>query len=553
MWLEEVDEIFRGYLPYYLLIFLPIFIIVSPASPVSASSEFPVFRMQHYDLHGVAHGCRSAGINLEARSLTGWSTPRHCVVAKLKDLTVDSFRNIKLKAGALLIMLPNAISDLNPEDKQHLLMLENVMMVQEISIPVYFSKYSPELESIIKEISSNLDSNDMSKSAAEALVSSVAANGYQIVVSSSNPNIKTDAKVATIQGHLSGYSLNGKIPTIAVVAHYDSFGAAPELSFGADSNGSGVVILLELVRLFSGLYADAKTHGRYNIVFLLSGGGKMNYQGSKKWLEDQLDAQDGSLIQEASYVICLDTLAANDSIYMHVSKPPKESSPASSFYKELKSTAADFQSATVEGVHKKINLADDILAWEHERFSIRRLPAFTLSTLKSHKDFRRTTIMDTMENLNMERLVDNAKIIAEALARHVYNVSGGSVFGNTWDVNENHIETWVKYLSSQPRSPQLLSDKDNVLVSTLKDTFNKYLRDVKITHAVPDKRDPDFQFYQVTSGTVNVYSVKPAVFDLVLTLAIVLYLGAIYLFIEHFSALYTIACSLTENKKMKAN
>ena len=33
-------------------------------------------------------------------------------------------------------------------------------------------------------------------------------------------------------------------------------------------------------------------------------------------------------------------------------------------------------------VHKKINLADDFLAWEHERYSIRRLTAMTASHFK---------------------------------------------------------------------------------------------------------------------------------------------------------------------------
>lgn len=101
------------------------------------------------------------------------------------------------------------------------------MIVQEISIPVYFAQYSKRLDTIVDEISQGLDTNDMSKSAAEAMFNSIAANGYQIVVSSSNPSIKTDAKVATIQGHLAGYSADGKIPTVAVVAHYDSFGVAP--------------------------------------------------------------------------------------------------------------------------------------------------------------------------------------------------------------------------------------------------------------------------------------------------------------------------------------
>lgn len=58
MWLEECDsfaELCR-HLPYYLLIVLPIFIIISPVNPVAASHEFPVYRMHQYDLHGVPHG-----------------------------------------------------------------------------------------------------------------------------------------------------------------------------------------------------------------------------------------------------------------------------------------------------------------------------------------------------------------------------------------------------------------------------------------------------------------------------------------------------------------
>lgn len=59
MWLEDAGgfaDICKGTIPYYLLIVLPLMIILSPANPVSASHEFTVFRMQHYDIHGVAHG-----------------------------------------------------------------------------------------------------------------------------------------------------------------------------------------------------------------------------------------------------------------------------------------------------------------------------------------------------------------------------------------------------------------------------------------------------------------------------------------------------------------
>lgn len=53
---------------------------------------------------------------------------------------------------------------------------------------------------------------------------------------------------------------------------------------GSDSNGSGVVALLEIARLFSILYSNPKTRGRYNLLFLLTSGGPYNYNGTHKVL-----------------------------------------------------------------------------------------------------------------------------------------------------------------------------------------------------------------------------------------------------------------------------
>lgn len=69
------------------------------------------------------------------------------------------------------------------------------------------------------------------------------------------------------------------------------------MSFGADSNASGVSILLELARIFSQLYSSPSTRGPVNLVFLLTGAAHMNYYSTKKWIEDQLDSIEGSIIQ----------------------------------------------------------------------------------------------------------------------------------------------------------------------------------------------------------------------------------------------------------------
>ena len=86
-------------------------------------------------------------------------------------------------------------------------------------------------------------------------------------------------------------------------------------------------------------------------------------------------------------------------------------------------------------VHKKINLADENLAWEHERFAIRRIPAFSMSSLKSSTDLNlRHSILDNNSKDNKDVVVRNTRLIAEALACTVYEKTAaagcnGQIFG----------------------------------------------------------------------------------------------------------------------------
>ena len=77
------------------------------------------------------------------------------------------------------------------------------------------------------------------------------------------------------------------------------------------------------------LYNDPSSRPKYNLLFVLSGGGKFNYFGTKGLLEEQLE--ESPLLPTADYTLCLDSLLSSDDtggLYLHVSKPPKQGSKA---------------------------------------------------------------------------------------------------------------------------------------------------------------------------------------------------------------------------------
>ena len=138
MWLEQVNEIsemFRYSLPYYIAVLLPILIILSPAD---ASHEFPVYRLQHFDLQGVKYGnwsvqlsldsvgyylpllgSRSSILNYEARSMDTKLPARKCVILMINEFSVSRFRELVNEGvGAILIIIPADLDSITEDLKE---------------------------------------------------------------------------------------------------------------------------------------------------------------------------------------------------------------------------------------------------------------------------------------------------------------------------------------------------------------------------------------------------------------------------------------------------
>ncbi|XP_029989762.1 nicalin-1 [Sphaeramia orbicularis] len=518
------------------------------ALPAVSSYEFTAYRMQQYNLGQHKHGCRGAIVVAEARSADEPVLTRRCVIMKVPDFTTEKYLEAQRQnAAAILILLPKNISSIPHDAVQSFMVSESEALLKETLMPVYVVPEDEQLLYMYEEVKQAAASRT-SSIFIRVLRSMVTATAFQILVSNNSP-IKaiTDNTLVTLEGVLPGTGED--VPTIVITAHYDSYGLAPWLSYGADSNGSGVIILLELARLFQKLYSSPRTRPPYHLMFSLTGGGKYNFLGTKRWIEENLDHAESSLLHDnVAFVLCLDTLGNTDELYMHVSRPPKPDTPMQAFIQQLEEVVSSrFPWVKLGMVHKKINLVESTVAWEHERYSLRRIPGFTLSHLEDPKSELRGSVLDSMSQVDFRKLKRNGLIIAEALARYMFNLTDkGSpkdvqVFKGQMDFQDSRMSSLMSFLTSVPRATQLLDKEPGqiLLVNSLEHEFKRYLQQVNRHDFKQDKRDPDMTFFDQMNQPVVMYRVKPAAFDLFLGGCIAAYLGIVYYAIQNFGYLYT--------------
>ncbi|MBA0767517.1 hypothetical protein Gotri_016391 [Gossypium trilobum] len=306
-----------------------LFILVACVELCDAAAAVDVYRLIQYDMSGSPFGSRFAALNHHAASLhfpPGVDLSRTVLIIPLRELNITFVReyiNQKNPLGGLLVLLPEVLSfktggnkQVHEKEKMKNLLaeLERLLVHSNIPYPVYFAFENDEIDTVLADIKKN----DLMGQPATATT-----GGYKFVIPTAEPKKVASPTMTNIQGWLSGLKTDGdanQLPTIAIVASYDTFGASPALSVGSDSNGSGIVALLEIARLFSLLYSNPKTRGRYNLLFGLTSGGPYNYNGTQKWLR----SFDQRLRESIDYAICLNSIGSWDNeLWIHVSKPPE--------------------------------------------------------------------------------------------------------------------------------------------------------------------------------------------------------------------------------------
>ncbi|KAL5976467.1 hypothetical protein ACLOJK_020800 [Asimina triloba] len=463
-----------------------VFILVACVELGDAATVVDVYRLIQYDLAGAPFGSRLAGLNHHAGSLhfpPGADLSRTVVMVPIREVnltTLSEYITNKQPLGGLLLLLPQKLTNgIGGETKEGstivgkdlikslLADLEQLLVhasipVSAVQYPVYFAFEDDNINDVLADVKRN--------------------------DAAGQPATATTGGKLNFKGWLPGMKSDGdtsQLPTIAIVASYDTFGAAPALSVGSDSNGSGVVALLEIVRLFSRLYSNPKTRGRYNLLFGLTSGGPYNYNGTQKGF----------------------------------------------------SSVAEDLGVRVGIKHKKINISNPRVAWEHEQFSRSRITAITLSELSAAPELLESTggLYDSRllteswilcrHFANETAIFKAVKLVAESLAELLSSVA--LVLASNLAVNPSYISSWLALLSRTPRVAPFLA-KSDPFITALKKELSDHTAEVNLQHEMLDGM---FSFYDLTKAQLNIYQVASVAFDLLFLLVLGSYLIVLFSFL----------------------
>ncbi|CAN4119190.1 unnamed protein product [Withania somnifera] len=512
--------------PVYYPILTLIFILSTCVDLYDAITVVDVYRLVQYDLSGVPFGSRLAALNHHAgSSLLAEDLSRTVLMLPVRELNLDIIKEYigqgKLLGGLLLLLPPQFSPEkvdaaVGVDENFDLLRnkvseLERLLIHTSIPYPVYFAFEDDDINAVLAEVKRN----DASGQPATATT-----GGYKLVVSAPDPKKIASPTITNIQGWLPGLKPDGdssQLPTIAIVASYDTFGAAPALSVGSDSNGSGVVALLEIARL-----------GRYNLLFGLTSGGPYNYNGTQKWLR----SLDQRLRESIDYAICLNSLGSlGNELHLHVSKPPENTYIQQIF--QGFSSVAEESGLQVGLKHKKINISSPRVAWEHEQFSRLRVTAATISKLSTAPELLEGTgsLSDNRHSVSEASIIQSVKLVAESVARHIYSQDGKgtNIFADNSSlaVNPSYVRSWLGLFSTTPRVAPFLS-KNDPLIMALQKELADHTAEVNTQH---EMLDGIFTFYDSISGRLHVYQVASVTFDLLLLLVLGSYLITLFSFL----------------------
>ncbi|PIC50582.1 hypothetical protein B9Z55_001427 [Caenorhabditis nigoni] len=538
---EEIIDFFRNPALFIYITLMMTVCVVHGSQQVGdvVETEFHAYRLHQYEISGNMYGSRNHRVSYEAVSLSARALRRTMVTTWREFLTHDVDDMWSIATGAVLIFIPDNIDELNDIDRKAFLDLEVKLLNVKTDLAVYVAPHNDDAASILHDVSTRAEK---APSAVQQLIQSLSGNTISITSSDQIPELPDSYKPSNVVGRLS--SGDRASLTIAFVAHYDTSSTVPGISTGTDSNGSGIVALLELLAVLSKFYDTPSTRPPYNLLFIWTAAGKLNYQGTRHWIDEFQKGNEGADFLDSGLnrkddridlAICIESIGRKtDGLYMHAGKTPSENSAAAQLFRRLNKIAPNKKT---ELVTKKISLTT-ASAWEHEKFNIKRMPAVTLSTLASPSGPARNSILDLPSTLDEEELMDNIRLIAESVLGYILGLPEAGPSSDSRiksevsmlskdAIDKQRVHHFIRQFASRPRPVGDRHATESV-VSNLASVAAAYGQVFKSAVTITDAKT-----FGITQNRLVAERVKPAVFELVIAAGVFGYLSVFYYVATH--------------------
>eukprot|EP01026_Neomeris_dumetosa_P057119 TRINITY_DN5246_c0_g1_i6.p1 TRINITY_DN5246_c0_g1~~TRINITY_DN5246_c0_g1_i6.p1 ORF type:complete len:555 (-),score=72.93 TRINITY_DN5246_c0_g1_i6:237-1901(-) len=493
----------------------------------SASQTIQVYRLLQYDQDGKQFGSRTAALNhYVTLAVEGSQVLGSVVLLPMWQLTDDKVKELlsgAFRLAGLVIVLPGN------DQKQQLLdrefahnawKAEKWLMDQTFQIPVYFTLNNTDINQMVDKLQLQIQSG---------IPPSAVNGGFRAIVSAKKPTPIKAEGFANVLGWLHGTEIgSGDVfrghPTIAIVANYDTWGSAPGLAYGADVNGSGVVVLIQLMKFFSKLYSREESRPHYNLLFMVTSGGPWNFEGALHWLNKRADP---SLLETIELVVCLDELGKwkdGGQVSMIYSKPPKDEN-VKQIYDKFSDAAHAFDIPLAQ-VHKKINLSAESVAYQHEHFSQKRILSITIS---GHTDIPFPSVFDRKSTIDIDAMYESAQLIGEAIADLIFVEKPEYFFtlgaDSSLDPDKNFLDQMLDMLSMTSRCAPVNVPLREGLIPALKGLFEKWTKGVRVDAF---GMGVGIRVYDAQIMELRVVRMAGVLFDVFLLFGVVLMLLALF-------------------------
>jgi len=295
---------------------------------------------------------------------------------------------------------------------------------------------------------------------------------------------------------------------------------------GLNKNGSGIAVFLELIRILSKFYESYENVIKYDILFVLTSGGALNYEGTQHFI----NTLDSAITENLHYVLCLDSLGSFDDkeLYIHMSRSPKSNEETALKMYKIFNTTSENMEIGLNYIKKKVFLTNKVVPWEHEQFSKKKILSGTISgnSVPIVNNFNRTLLHDNEIDIN--NLKKNTKFLAESLLSFLfdYDIKNFTIFKDDENlIDELNLETFVNYLKKISRFPLNIQKGSS---------FNNYLYSFMSMYLSKTQRQTfefkDLKFFDSNSGNIKVYTVKSKLIDLYLLMLILIYLLLVFIY-----------------------